>query len=47
VGTTAIYTKAVENPKIYEEFLSIPDTTSTQHLTNLSTFSNETQTPPL
>jgi FAD/FMN-containing dehydrogenase len=47
VGTTAIYTKPVENPGIYEEFLSIPDTTSTQHLTNLSTFSNETQTPPL
>jgi hypothetical protein len=36
IDTTAVYTKPVMNPPVYDELLSIPTTTSTLHLTNLS-----------
>lgn len=34
------------NPPVYEELLSIPTTTSTLHLTNLSTLAAEPAPPP-
>ena len=46
VGTTAAYTKPIANPSlVYEQFLSVPNTTSTLNLTRLSTVANETATP--
>jgi hypothetical protein len=45
IATTAIYTKPVVNPPVFEELLSIPTTTNTLYLTNLSTLANE-GTPP-
>lgn len=47
IATTAAYTKPVLNPPVYSEFLSVPNTTSTVELRNLSTYSNERNTPPL
>jgi hypothetical protein len=46
IATTAIYTKPVMNPPVYDELLSIPTTTSTLHLTNLSTLAAEPAPPP-
>ncbi|KAF2119054.1 hypothetical protein BDV96DRAFT_487952 [Lophiotrema nucula] len=47
VTSTAAYTKPVLNPPTYNEFLSVPNTTSTLGITKLSTYANETATPPL
>ncbi|MCJ1317048.1 hypothetical protein MMC15_002369 [Xylographa vitiligo] len=47
LGTTAIYTKPVLNPLVFEELLSIPTIANTQHVTNLSTLAAEAPTPPL
>ena len=47
LGTTAIYTKPVLNPPVFEELLSIPTIANTQHVTNLSTLAAEAPTPPL
>jgi hypothetical protein len=47
IATTAIYTKPVMNPEIYEELLNIPTTTNTLHLTNLSILAAEGAPPPL
>lgn len=47
IGTTAIYTKPVERPEVYEELLGIPTTTSTLRMTNLSTLAAEGALPPL
>jgi hypothetical protein len=47
ISTTAIYTKPILNPPVYEKMLAIPDTTSTLHLTNLSVFANEAATPQM
>jgi FAD/FMN-containing dehydrogenase len=47
IGTTAVYTKPESSPAIYAEFVAIPSTQNTLHLTNLSTFADETNTPPL
>ena len=46
IATTAIYTKPILNPPVYEELLAIPTTTSTLHLTNLSTLAAEGAPPP-
>jgi hypothetical protein len=47
ISTTAIYTKPVLNPTVFGELLRIPTTTSTLHITNLSTLANEDAPPPL
>ena len=47
ITTTAIYTMPVVNPPVYDELLSIPTTSSTLHLTNLSVLANETAIPSL
>jgi hypothetical protein len=47
IATTAIYTKPILNPPVYNELLNIPTTTSTLHLTNLSTLAAENAPPPL
>ncbi|KUJ13466.1 FAD-binding domain-containing protein [Mollisia scopiformis] len=47
IATTAAYTKPELNPPVYDELIAIPSTGNTLHLTNLSTLSNETNTPPL
>ena len=46
IASTAIYTKPILNPPVYEELLNIPTTTSTLHLTNLSTLAAEEAPPP-
>ncbi|MCJ1286454.1 hypothetical protein MMC26_005799 [Xylographa opegraphella] len=47
LSTTAIYTKPIMNPPVYDELLSIPTIANTQHITNLSTLTAEAPTPPL
>ncbi|KAH6704289.1 FAD binding domain protein [Leptodontidium sp. MPI-SDFR-AT-0119] len=45
IATTAVYTRPVERPEVYEELLGIPTTTSTLHLTNLSALAAEAAPP--
>lgn len=47
LATTAAYTKQVLNPPVYEELMKIPSTVNTMKLRNLSTYANESNTPPL
>ncbi|MCJ1405484.1 hypothetical protein MMC11_008712 [Xylographa trunciseda] len=47
LGTTAIYTKPVSKPPVFDELLSIPTITNTQHITNLSMLAAEASTLPL
>ncbi|OCL04578.1 FAD binding domain protein [Glonium stellatum] len=46
LSTTAIYTKPVSNPPVYQNLRKIPRTADTLNITNLSTLANETA-PPL
>lgn len=46
-STTAIYTKPILNPPVYEEFLAIPKIANTLKLTNLSILAAEAPTPKL
>ena len=47
VSSTPIYTKPELRPAVYEELFSVPNISNTLHITNLSTFANESATPPL
>ncbi|KAF2727877.1 FAD-binding domain-containing protein [Polyplosphaeria fusca] len=47
ITTTAIHTKPDADPTVYKDFLAVPGTTQSLKTTKLSTFSNETATPPL
>ena len=47
ISTTAAYTKPELNPPVFDELLTIPNTANTLQLRNLSTYSNESNTPPL
>jgi len=47
ISSTPIYTLPETQPSVYEELFAIPNITSSVMLVNLSTFSNESATPPL
>lgn len=47
LSSTPIYTAPELRPQVYEELFSVPNISDTLHLTKLSTFANETATPPL
>ena len=47
LSSTPAYTLPEEHPRVYNELFSVPNISDTLHLTNLSTFSNESATPPL
>ena len=47
IATTAAYTKPELHPPVFDSLLAIPGTKNTLALTNLSTLSNEPNTPPL
>jgi len=47
LASTPAYTLPDFNPPVYKELFAVPNITNTLHLTNLSTFSNESATPPL
>ena len=47
VSTTPIYTLPEEHPAVYNELFSVPNVSDSMHITNLSTFANESATPPL
>jgi hypothetical protein len=46
-STTAIYTKPILNPPVYEEFVAIPHIANTLAITNISTLAAEKPTPKL
>ncbi|WPH03700.1 Hypothetical protein R9X50_00658300 [Acrodontium crateriforme] len=47
LSNTPVYTKPDRKPKVYEELFRIPTQLNTLHITNMSTYANETPTPPL
>ena len=47
LSSTPAYTLPEERPAVYNELFAVPNITDTVHITNLSTFANETATPPL
>lgn len=47
LSSTPANTLPEERPAVHNELFSVPNTTDTLHITKLSTFANETATPPL
>ena len=47
LSPTPVYTLPEERPAIYNELFSIPNISDTLHITSISTFANESATPPL
>ncbi len=47
LSSTPIYTLPEQHPAVYNELFSVPNISDTLHITHLSTFANESATPPL